>query len=81
MEISNSYSGTPDGRRMSMATGEVSGIMDIQRAKEPFGFSAMGIIIMIVNINGMVTDKRNCCESVSASTAEPTAAYNDAYIK
>ena len=78
MEISSSCSGTPAGKRMSIATGEVSGIMDIHSANESFGLSAMGITIIMVRINGMVTGSRNCCESVSVSTAEPTAAYNEA---
>ena len=66
--------GTPEGKRMSIATGEVKGIIDIQRAKLPPGDSEMGINNMIVNNNGTVIGSVNCWESVSLSAAEPTAA-------
>ena len=74
MEESNSTNGTPEGSLINIATGEVSGIMDIQNASGPFGLSVIGTNSMIVNNNGIVTGSVNCCESVSLSTADPTAA-------
>ena len=66
---------------MSIAIGEVSGIMENHHAKAPLGSSAMGIIKIMVSNSGMVTGIRNCCESVSLSTAEPTAAKSVEYSK
>ena len=74
IDDNNCTNGTPEGNRMSIATGDVNGIMDIQNANGPLGSSVMGTNNMIVNINGIVTGNVNCCESVSLSTADPTAA-------
>ena len=74
IEDNNSTKGTPEGNLISIATGEVNGIMDIQNANGPLGSSVMGTNNMMVKIKGMVTGNVNCCESVSLSTADPTAA-------
>ena len=81
IEVINSHRGTPEGIRINMAIGEVSGIIDNHQASGPLGSSAIGIMSTIVNNRGMVIGIINCCESVSLSTADPTAAKREAYSK
>lgn len=81
IEVTNSHSGTPEGIRINMAIGEVSGIIESHQASGPLGSSAIGIMSTIVNNKGIVIGMMNCWESVSLSTAEPTAAKREAYSK
>ena len=61
--------------------GDVNGIIEHQNASELSGFSSMVCRAINEKINGMVIGNINCCESVSESTAEPTAANKAPYIK
>ena len=55
IDVSNSHKGTPDGRRTNITTGEVSGIIENQKANEPLGSAEMDGTKAIAKINGMVT--------------------------
>ena len=81
IDSANSQFSTPKGRRTIMITGEVKGIILIQKANVPSGLSIIGVIRTKDKISGMVMGKINCWVSASASTAEPIAANNELYIK
>ena len=81
MEMATSYILTPNGIRTIMMIGEVKGIMDIQSANCPSGFSIIVVMATKEVISGSVTGSINCCMSVSASTAEPMAANMELYSK
>ena len=63
---------------MSIATGDVSGIMESHHDNEPLGDSAIGTMSIMVSNKGIVMGNVNWLESVSLSTADPTAANRDA---
>ena len=80
-ESTNSQLSTPKGKRTIIITGDVKGIILIQNANPPSGFSIMGCMSINERINGIVIGNINCCVSASASTADPIAANNALYIK
>ena len=71
----------PNGRRTIITTGDVKGIMLIQKANDPDGLSITGSIRINDKISGIVTGKINCWVSASESTADPTAAKRELYNK
>lgn len=68
------HAGTPNGILATIATGEVNGIIDIQKPTGPSGLLITEILPYIPNVRGRMANKVNCCVSVSLSTAEPIAA-------
>ncbi len=54
MESTSSHAGTPEGSRIIIAMGEVSGIMESQKAKVPSGFVEMLGKKMMANNKGRV---------------------------
>ena len=81
IESNNSQLATPKGSLTIIMTGEVKGIILIQNARTPSGLSIIGCISIKDNIRGIVIGSINCCVSASASTADPTAANKELYIK
>ena len=67
--------GTPKGILAIIATGEVSGIIDNQKAIGPSGLLIKPKLPYIPSINGKIPIMVNCWVSVSLSTAEHIAAY------
>jgi len=78
MDNNNSQLATPKGTRIIITTGEVKGIMDIQKAKLPSGSFITALSTTIDKISGTMIGSINCCVSASLSTAEPTVANNAA---
>ena len=76
--MASCHTGTPKGILTIMATGEVNGITESQKAAEPEGFSITIGRETIAIIIGMVTGSVNCCPSVSMSISEPMAPKSDA---
>ena len=74
----SSHTGTPNGRRTIIATGEVNGMRESQKAAVPEGLSITNGRHTIAIIMGMVTGRVNCCPSVSASIREPIAPKSEA---
>ena len=72
---------TPKGSLTIIIIGEVNGIILNQKASVPSGLSIIGCIKIKDKISGIVTGSINCCVSDSASTADPTAANNELYIR
>ena len=74
MERNNCHIGTPNGILAIIATGDVNGIIDSQKAKGPSGLFIMLKLPYKLSISGKIANNVNCWVSVSLSTAEPTAA-------
>lgn len=70
-----SQNGTPKGRRLIIAIGEVKGNIEIQNAIVEPGFCITDIDAMMPIITGMVAIVDSCEASCTLSTAEPMAAY------
>ncbi len=82
IEQTSCHAGTPKGIRTIITTGEVSGIIDSQKAIGPSGlFTTAELANTNEKISGMVTGNINCCVSDSLSTAEPMAANKALYNK
>ena len=74
MERISSHAGTPEGSRTIIAMGDVSGIIESQKANAPSGFIEIFGTNTMAKISGMVIGIVYCCESDSLSTTEPVAA-------
>src|SRR5690606_7070261 len=69
------HQGTPKGMRISITTGEVKGINENTVETVPLGSSiTVKIPTYTAIINGINIGSKNCCVSVSLSTAAPMAA-------
>ena len=83
--VSNEGStGNPFGMGNSIGftgTGDVNGMIESQNARDPSGLSITGCMSIIANIKGIVIGNTNCWVSASASTAEPTAAKSELYMR
>ena len=77
IDNTNSHKGGSKGNLPIITIGDVNGIIEHQNASELSGFSSMVCRAINEKINGMVIGSINCWESVSESTAEPTAANNE----
>lgn len=79
IEVITSHPGTPKGTRTSITIGEVKGTKELQNTN-----GDSGLFIAVKPIYSPITSNidsgvRNCCESVSLSTAAPIAANSEAY--
>ena len=74
MESISSHAWTPEGNRTIIAMGDVSGIMESQKANAPSGFIETFGTNTMARISGMVIGNVYCCESDSLSTTDPVAA-------
>lgn len=69
----------PNGIRAIITTGEVNGINELHTASDELGSLNTDIITMIERMIGIIMMELNCWPSCTESTAEPEAAYNEAY--
>ena len=79
IDVNNCQVGIPKGNLTNMVTGEVNGKIETVAARVLPGCRSIGWANKKDNTKGIVIGNKNCCVSVSVSTAAPTIANKAAY--